>query len=162
MCGITGWVDWEGINQREHDQTIKKMTNQLIKRGTDDEGYFLNQHVAFGHRRLAVIDIENGRQPMIVTHVGHTYTIVYNGELYNTNDIRKELLKRGYRFKTTCDTEVLLNAYVHWGPDCLDYLNGIFAFAIWDEKRERVFIARDRLGVKPLFYANAGKNNLWF
>lgn len=101
------------------------MTNQLIKRGTDDEGYFLNQHVAFGHRRLAVIDIENGRQPMIVTHVGHTYTIVYNGELYNTNDIRKELLKRGYRFKTTCDTEVLLNAYVHWGPDCLDYLNGI-------------------------------------
>lgn len=157
MCGITGWVEWEGINHREHDEIIKRMTSRIIKRGTDDEGYYLNQHVAFGHRRLAVIDVEKGKQPMIVNHVGNTYTIIYNGELYNTNDIKKELMKRGYRFKTTCDTEVLLNAYVHWGPDCLDHLNGIFAFAIWDEKNERVFIARDRLGVKPLFYAETDK-----
>ncbi|TFB21767.1 asparagine synthase (glutamine-hydrolyzing) [Filobacillus milosensis] len=157
MCGITGWIEWEGISREKDEHILKTMTSQLIKRGTDDEGYFINHHVAFGHQRLAVIDVENGRQPMMVNHVGYTYTIVYNGELYNTNDLKKELMKRGYRFRTTCDTEVLLNAYVHWGPDCLDYLNGIFAFAIWDDKNERTFIARDRLGVKPLFYAELGK-----
>ncbi|RPF53212.1 asparagine synthase (glutamine-hydrolyzing) [Aquisalibacillus elongatus] len=157
MCGITGWLDFDGINHREHEQNLKQMTNQLIKRGTDDEGYFFNQHVAFGHRRLAVIDVENGKQPMVIRHAGHSFTIIYNGELYNTEDIKRVLMKRGYRFRTTCDTEVLLNAYVHWGLDCLDHLNGIFAFAIWDDRKQHLFIARDRLGVKPLFYAEFGR-----
>ncbi|GEL77542.1 asparagine synthase (glutamine-hydrolyzing) [Tenuibacillus multivorans] len=157
MCGITGWIEWNGVNQQEHHHVLKEMTNQLVKRGTDDEGYYFNQHVAFGHRRLAVIDVENGRQPMVVNHVGHTYTIIYNGELYNTEALRKELMRQGFRFRTTCDTEVLLNAYVHWGSDCLHYLNGIYAFAIWDDQQESIFIARDRLGVKPLFYAEVDK-----
>ncbi|MCZ0755370.1 asparagine synthase (glutamine-hydrolyzing) [Anoxybacillus sp. J5B_2022] len=160
MCGITGWVDFQRNIQIEQ-KTIDKMTETLAKRGPDDTNYWLVEHAAFGHKRLVVVDPKGGAQPMTRKKNGHAYTICYNGELYNTEDLRKELLKRGYTFQGHSDTEVLLTSYIEWQEQCVDYLNGIFAFAIWDEKREHLFLARDRLGVKPLFYRHDG-NSLLF
>ena len=141
--------------ENEHE-IIKKMTRTLEKRGPDDENIWLQRHVAFGHRRLAVVDLEGGKQPMTRGEVGNRFTITYNGELYNTEDIRKELLARGHTFSAHSDTEVLLKAYMEWEEECVHHLNGIFAFAIWDEKKEKLFMARDRLGVKPLFFKKDG------
>lgn len=128
------------------------MTAALSKRGPDDTNFFGERHVLFGHKRLAVVDIEGGRQPMSRTKDAGTFTICYNGELYNTEEIRKELLKRGHRFTGHSDTEVLLASFMEWREACLDHLNGIFAFAVWDSEKEELFAARDRLGVKPFFY----------
>jgi len=151
MCGIVGMVNWE------HDLTLQKevligMTNTLIPRGPDAEGYWLSPRVAFGHRRLIVVDPQGGRQPMIRQRGEHTFTLIYNGELYNTLEIRQELVSRGYSFEGHSDTEAVLLSYLEWGPSCVERLNGIFAFGIWDSKEQQLFIARDRLGVKPLFY----------
>lgn len=151
MCGITGWIDYKRGLQQEKE-TITKMTETLSKRGPDDTNVWMSKHALFGHKRLAVVDLEGGKQPMTRKKGEHTYTICYNGELYNTEDIRKELLQRGYTFQGHSDTEVLLFSYIEWGEDCTRHLNGIYAFAIWNEKEEKVFMARDRLGVKPLFY----------
>ncbi|MBC2722577.1 asparagine synthase (glutamine-hydrolyzing) [Desulfosporosinus sp.] len=152
MCGIVGMVNWA------HDLTLQKevlikMTNTLIPRGPDAEGYWLSPRAAFGHRRLVVVDPLGGRQPMIRRRGEHTYTLIYNGELYNTSEIRQELLSRGYNFEGHSDTEAVLLSYLEWGPSCVDRLNGIFAFGIWDSKEQQLFVARDRLGVKPLFYS---------
>jgi asparagine synthase (glutamine-hydrolysing) len=150
MCGITGWVDFKR-NLNIETETLKKMTETLSKRGPDDTNIWTAPHVGFGHKRLTVVDPVGGRQPMGKEKHHFQYTICYNGELYNTEDIRKELLLKGYSFKGHSDTEVLLTAYIEWAEECVNYLNGIYAFAVWDEKREHVFMARDRLGVKPLF-----------
>ena len=152
MCGIIGFVDWE------HDLTLQKevlirMTQTLIPRGPDAEGYWLSAHAAFGHRRLVVVDPEGGCQPMIRQRGEHTFTLIYNGELYNTSEIRQVLMSRGYYFKGHSDTEAVLLSYLEWGPSCVERLNGIFAFGIWDSEEQRLFVARDRLGVKPLFYS---------
>lgn len=152
MCGITGWIHWEKDVTQELP-IVQKMTETLSRRGPDAIGMWMNQHVAFGHRRLSVVDPVGGAQPMTKNRGDYSYTIIYNGELYNTEDIRRDLLQRGHQFRSHSDTEVLLTSYIEWGSDCLERLNGIFAFAIWDELEQRVFIARDRLGVKPLFYA---------
>ncbi|MGG3233579.1 asparagine synthase (glutamine-hydrolyzing) [Priestia flexa] len=151
MCGITGWVDFKRSLLGEQG-TVKKMAETLEKRGPDDTNVWVQQHAAFGHKRLVVVDPQGGKQPMTRQKEQKEYTICYNGELYNTEDIRKELLKRGYEFQGHSDTEVLITAYVEWKEECVDYFNGIFAFAIWDASEEKLFIARDRLGVKPLFY----------
>ncbi|WP_088102383.1 asparagine synthase (glutamine-hydrolyzing) [Halalkalibacter urbisdiaboli] len=151
MCGITGWIDWRNDLRKEGTQ-IRKMAETLNRRGPDDLNVWTSQHVGFGHARLVVVDPENGIQPMSRTYKDKTYTIVYNGELYNTEDIRRELLVRGHDFKGHSDTEVLLKSYIEWGQECLEKLNGIFAFAVWNDKDESLFMARDRLGVKPLFY----------
>ncbi|MFB9279153.1 asparagine synthase (glutamine-hydrolyzing) [Cohnella cellulosilytica] len=154
MCGITGWVDWNADSTKQAD-TIEKMTETLEQRGPDASGTWLSRHCAFGHRRLSVMDPAGGAQPMIrpaKDSDSHDCVLVYNGELYNAPELRKELESLGYRFRTTCDTEVLLQAYVEWGPDCVDRLNGIFAFAVWHTAEQKLFMARDRLGVKPLFY----------
>ncbi|RKP54206.1 asparagine synthase (glutamine-hydrolyzing) [Cohnella endophytica] len=154
MCGITGWIDWNS-DLTTKANAIEKMTETLELRGPDATGTWLSRHCAFGHRRLSVMDPANGAQPMVRPAKGsdiHDCVLVYNGELYNAPELRKELESLGYRFRTTCDTEVLLLAYVEWGPNCLDKLNGIFAFAIWQTAEEKLFMARDRLGVKPLFY----------
>lgn len=151
MCGITGWVDYTKVLLQEKE-AITKMAETLAKRGPDDTNVWLRNHVAFGHKRLIVVDPEGGRQPMVREKKEERYAICYNGELYNTEDIRKELLQRGYTFKGHSDTEVLLASYVEWKEQCVNHLNGIYAFAVWDEQEEKVFIARDRLGVKPLFY----------
>ncbi|MDQ0232255.1 asparagine synthase (glutamine-hydrolyzing) [Metabacillus malikii] len=151
MCGITGWVNFKG-NIRSEEAVIKGMTETLAKRGPDDTNTWGENHVLFGHKRLVVVDPERGKQPMIRIKNSHQYTICYNGELYNTEDIRKELLTRGYSFEGHSDTEVLLQSYIEWGAECVHRLNGIFAFAVWDSTNETLFIARDRLGVKPLFF----------
>ncbi|MBB6448957.1 asparagine synthase (glutamine-hydrolyzing) [Geomicrobium halophilum] len=152
MCGITGWLDWK-YNVRNEQEQIQKMTDTLKHRGPDTQATWLQDRVAFGHTRLAVVDPAGGQQPMTRSVGKKKATIVYNGELYNTKELRDALKKEGAVFKSHSDTEVLLNAYLVWGQSCLTHLNGIFAFAIWDEDEERLFMGRDRLGVKPLFYA---------
>ncbi|WP_433957599.1 asparagine synthase (glutamine-hydrolyzing) [Cytobacillus horneckiae] len=151
MCGITGWVDFN-TNMENELNTLGKMTETLSKRGPDDTNVWTSGHAGFGHKRLVVVDPVCGKQPMTIEKRSNLYTICYNGELYNTEDIRKELLIKGYSFKGHSDTEVLLTSYIEWGKNCLERLNGIFAFAIWDEHKQELFIGRDRLGVKPLFY----------
>jgi asparagine synthase (glutamine-hydrolysing) len=155
MCGIVGWIDWDQ-DLRHQQSLIREMTNTLTNRGPDTFGSWNSRYAAFGHRRLIVVDPEGGWQPMIRQFGDRTYVMVYNGELYNTEDLRKELLARGHTFRSHSDTEVLLHSYVEWGKSCVERLNGIFAFAIWDEKEQTLFLARDRLGVKPLFYTQRG------
>ena len=147
MCGIAGWVDFRS-DLSDKNEIMKKMRQCISHRGPDSEGDFLDTHCCLSHTRLAVIDVEKGRQPMSYG----TYTIVYNGELYNTSEIRNELIKNGSVFDTNSDTEVLLKAYITWGEACLEKLNGIYAFAVWNSVEEKLFIARDRIGVKPFFY----------
>jgi asparagine synthase (glutamine-hydrolysing) len=152
MCGITGWIDWNS-DLTKHPTIIENMMETLSLRGPDAAGTWITTHCALGHRRLSVIDPDNGKQPMIRKLNGYSYVIVYNGELYNAPELRHELQVRGHPFTTYCDTEVLLNAFVEWGPDCLDRLNGIFAFGVWNDREQSLFLARDRVGVKPLFYS---------
>lgn len=151
MCGITGWVHFQR-DLRKESMVIEQMTNTLVKRGPDEHNIWHDSHVLFGHRRLTVVDSEGGKQPMEKEKDGNSYILCYNGELYNTEDLRKELLLKGYSFKGHSDTEVLLTSYIEWKEKCVDFFNGIFAFAIWDVNEQKLFIARDRLGVKPLFY----------
>lgn len=156
MCGITGWVDFTQDLRNEIPQIVA-MTNKLAHRGPDSEGIWGREHVLFGHRRLAVIDIEGGQQPF----EKQGYVMVYNGELYNTAILRAQLKERGYTFFTTSDTEVLLTAFIEWREECVTYLDGIFAFAIWDVAAEYLFLCRDRLGVKPLFYKETANGILF-
>lgn len=151
MCGITGWIDFQK-NIKNETATLGKMAETLAKRGPDDTNVWTELHAGFGHKRLVVVDPLCGKQPMVKWKDRHSYTICYNGELYNTEDIRKQLLLKGYSFNGHSDTEVLLAAYIEWKEKCVDFLNGIFAFAVWDSERDLLFIGRDRLGVKPLFY----------
>ncbi len=151
MCGIVGWLDWEK-NLSDSGIIIEEMVDTLVPRGPDSRGCWISSNICFGHSRLAVVDIEGGKQPMTRSKYGWDYTITYNGELYNTEDIRQELLLKGYSFQGHSDTEVLLLSFIEWGKDCVQKLNGIFAFGIWDSRKETLFLARDRMGVKPLFY----------
>ena len=154
MCGITGFINFDGHNKDESRARIKRMTDTLIHRGPDDEGYYVDDFAALGHRRLAIIDIASGQQPM-ATDDGR-YQIVFNGEVYNFLDIRSDLESKGYRFRTRSDTEVILHAYAQWGEACVERMNGMFAFAIWDVKDRCLFVARDRVGKKPLYYVHNG------
>ena len=160
MCGIIGWVDWE-TNLNEQKDIISDMTNTLKLRGPDATGYWFSERAAFGHQRLSVVDPEGGSQPMIIQKYGHKFVITYNGELYNTPQLRKELETVGHVFKTHSDTEVLLASYIEWREECVNRFNGIFAFSIWDEYDQSLFLARDRFGVKPLFYTQKGKRFLF-
>lgn len=157
MCGIAGWLDkYEDLCEKQ--DIIESMTDSLAARGPDDRGVFFSsaRDVCLMHRRLAVIDPENGQQPMTRSFGGYNYTIAYNGELYNAPELRGELEALGCRFETMCDTEVLLYSYIYFGEDCVNKLNGIFAFAVWDEKKKMLFAARDRVGVKPFFFFEYG------
>lgn len=157
MCGITGWIDWEGrLKSQENRRILEDMIETLSLRGPDDSGSYIQDKIAFGHRRLSVVDPANGAQPMVKKRGGKDYVITYNGELYNARELKSELEALGYAFTTNCDTEVLLTLYMAYGTACVEKLNGIFAFGIWDEHKERLFLARDRIGVKPLFYALRG------
>ncbi|MEG6586891.1 asparagine synthase (glutamine-hydrolyzing) [Dendrosporobacter sp. 1207_IL3150] len=155
MCGIAGWIDWDD-NLEQQRKVLDAMVETLAARGPDASGTYVKQNVALGHRRLSVVDLINGAQPMIRQRGDNTYVITYNGELYNTPELRQDLEAKGYRFTTTCDTEVLLVSYIEYGPACVENFNGIFAFGIWDEANQSLFLARDRIGVKPLFYAERG------
>ena len=157
MCGIAGWVNFSE-SLKSNSKIIKKMTDILERRGPDSEGIYESENVLLGHRRLIVVDPEGGEQPMIKIINGNKYVLVYNGELYNTEELRKSLLEEGYFFDSYSDTEVLLMSYISWGVNCIKKFNGIFAFAIYDEEKEQVFLARDQMGVKPLFYSINNKN----
>ena len=147
MCAISGMI---GLPCAE--QTKKKMLSTMHHRGPDGNGCYQKEDTTLLHARLAVIDLDGGRQPMAYSCNGENYIIVYNGELYNTDELRRELGRLGHEFAGHSDTEVLLHAYVQWKESCLDRLNGIFAFAVWEENAKRLFLARDRMGVKPLFF----------
>ncbi|MEZ0537190.1 asparagine synthase (glutamine-hydrolyzing) [Caldicellulosiruptoraceae bacterium PP1] len=152
MCGIAGIVSFDNnlLNQTDN---IKSMTSVLTHRGPDQFGFYFSNQILLGHRRLIVIDPVGGKQPMKKVFNGKTYIIVYNGELYNTNELRHELLLLGHSFNSYSDTEVLLSSYIQWKEKCLEKINGIFSFAIWCEEDKTLFLARDHLGVKPLFYS---------
>lgn len=160
MCGIAGIIDhFDNINLLSDN--LHFMQDSLIPRGPDEKGIYISKSAALAHTRLSIIDPKNGKQPMTATLADKKYTIVYNGELYNSNDVLKKLRDIGCDIKSHSDTEILLNAYIHFGKECLSLLNGIFSFAVYDESEDSLFMARDRIGVKPLFYSLKG-NKLIF
>lgn len=152
MCGITGWASFRG-DARTQAPVIEAMTAELAPRGPDAAGVWLGERAAIGHRRLAVIDLAGGAQPMTDRPDEPTTVLSYSGEVYNHHALRAELRSRGHRFHTRSDTEVVLRAYAEWGEGLADHLDGMFAFAVWDERAQRLLLVRDRLGVKPLFWA---------
>ena len=156
MCSIAGVIGGT-LTRPERLEIAGEMNRRLAHRGPDQSGLYDDEWAALAHNRLSIIDPGNGRQPMTRSVGDRTYTIVYNGELYNTAELRQELEARGWTFRTHCDTEVLLVAFMEWDTGCLSRLNGIFAFAVYEESRRRIVLARDRLGVKPLFYTMAAE-----
>lgn len=151
MCGIAGWVSFDR-DLRAETPTIDAMTATMTRRGPDAAGTWVDDRVALCHRRLAVIDVEGGVQPMVADTDAGPVVLSYSGEAYNFVELRTELRARGHRFRTASDTEVVLHAYLEWGDGFPAHLNGMFALAVWDGRTERLLLARDRLGVKPLFY----------
>ncbi|MFC5741324.1 asparagine synthase (glutamine-hydrolyzing) [Dyella tabacisoli] len=152
MCGIAGWVDFE-LDMNFQLGVLKEMTKSLASRGPDAEGIWHDSHAALGHRRLSVIDLAGGRQPMEAGTIGADQAVVtFCGEIYNFRDLRKELQSAGFTFETESDTEVLLKAYLQWGEGMATRLNGMYALGIWDRRRDELVLIRDRMGVKPLYY----------
>jgi asparagine synthase (glutamine-hydrolysing) len=157
MCGIAGTVDYAGNfdDDPAAREVARAMTETMACRGPDDEGLWTTRHAALGHRRLAIIDVPGGHQPMVLDDpvTGETrLSIVYSGEVYNFTELREELAGRGHRFHTDSDTEVILHGWLEWGEDVVERLNGMFAFALWDVRSDELFLVRDRMGIKPLYY----------
>ena len=157
MCGIAGIFDRSG--KAIDREVLHRMTSAMVHRGPDDVGYFVDNEAGLGHRRLSIIDIEGGAQP--ISNEDDSLQIVFNGEIYNFLELRKELIGLGHQFKTRTDTEVIVHAYEEWGAGSLDRLNGMFAFALWDSRRRTLFLARDHLGIKPLYYTSIGTQLLF-
>jgi asparagine synthase (glutamine-hydrolysing) len=151
MCGITGWLSFQR-DLRTDRAAVDAMTRTMVCRGPDAEGVWVDQHIALGHRRLAVIDLDGGAQPMTVETPHGPVAMTYSGEAYNFTELREELRGRGHRFRTSSDTEVVLRAYLEWGEAVVDRLDGMYAFAIWDSRDEKLVLVRDRLGIKPFFF----------
>jgi asparagine synthase (glutamine-hydrolysing) len=150
MCGITGWISFDRDLTRERD-TLEAMTQTMACRGPDASGTWIDGPAALGHRRLAVIDIAGGAQPMSVRTAAGDVVLVYSGEAYNFVELREELRRAGERFQTSSDTEVVLRGYLRWGEALADRLNGMYAFAIWDSRKRKLVLIRDRMGIKPLY-----------
>jgi len=149
MCGIAGCIHFDGTPAQA--EVIKRMTDMIAHRGPDGEGFYLSGSVGLGHRRLAIIDISTaGKQPL--SNEDETVWVTFNGEIYNFLEIRQDLLKLGHKFRSQTDTEVIVHAYEEWGTKCLHRFNGMFAFVLWDERKGCLWLVRDRLGIKPLFY----------
>ena len=146
MCGIAGEINFK---HEINSQILREMSKCLTPRGPDAEGFYEDKHVGFAHRRLIVIDPDGGKQPMSYNEL----TLIYNGELYNTDELRADLINKGYEFSGHSDTEVVLKCFAEYRERCVELFNGIFAFAVWDRREQRLFLARDRIGVKPLFYS---------
>jgi asparagine synthase (glutamine-hydrolysing) len=149
MCGICGQFNF-ARNEPVEPDTIRGMAQTMVHRGPDDEGYFISGSVGLGFRRLSIIDLAGGHQPM--SDAEQTVWIIFNGEIYNYRELRAELLGKGYQFRTNSDTEVIINGYKEWGTDVFDHLNGMFGLAIWDVMKERLILARDAMGIKPVYY----------
>ena len=151
MCGITGIVDLR--HSRVIDEALlRRMNSTQFHRGPDGEGYHFEPGVGFAHRRLSIIDLEGGKQPLY--NEDHSVVVTYNGEIYNFQELQKQLEARGHIFRTHCDTEVIVHAWEEWGEDCVTRFNGMFAFAVWDRNTQTFFLARDRIGIKPMYYTN--------
>lgn len=160
MCGIAGFCNFqEDFLTQKHrwQQVLVDMREEIAHRGPDQSGEYLRENVGLSHARLSIRDLSGGVQPMVRRAGGAEYGIVYNGEVYNTRELTADLAERGYRMETTSDTEVILCAYMAYGPSFVTRLNGIFAFAIWDGARQTLRLYRDRLGVKPLFTPGEGR-----
>lgn len=158
MCGIAGILNLDG--QPVSPVLLRRMTDAIAHRGPDGEGSYTDEFVGLGHRRLAIIDLSPaGHQPMITSN--RNYALTYNGEIYNFQELRAELESLGYRFRSRTDSEVVLNAYAEWGTGCVNRFNGMFAFVVWDKTKRTLFLARDRYGIKPLYYAFQGKTFLF-
>ena len=157
MCGICGFVNRDGAPADRG--LLGRMKDAIVHRGPDGEGEYIEGGVALGHRRLSIIDVGGGGQP--IANEDGKIQVVFNGEIYNYVELREELLKSGHQFQTHSDTEVIVHAYEEWGVDCVSRFNGMFAFALWDARRREVFIARDHLGIKPLYYIELGKRLLF-
>lgn len=151
MCGICGAYSLN-LDLKIEKSILKPMNDELIHRGPDEEGFFIEGNVGFGHKRLSIIDLSEGQQPMRVGIGDQELVITYNGEIYNYIEIRKELRRLGYNFETSSDTEVILNSYIEWGEECVNHFNGMWAFAIWKRSDNSLFLSRDRMGEKPLYY----------
>ena len=151
MCGMTGWVDFSRDLTRERI-VVEAMTETMACRGPDAAGTWIRDDVALGHRRLAVIDLAGGTQPMVVATPSGDVAMVYTGEVYNFTELRHELVAKGHTFQTSSDTEVVLRGYLQWGEALADRLNGMYAFAIWDSRERKLVMIRDRMGVKPLYF----------
>ncbi|MCU1262609.1 MAG: asparagine synthase (glutamine-hydrolyzing) [Bryobacterales bacterium] len=155
MCGIAGFVsNSASTDPSAYPRLVRRMTEEIAHRGPDDTGVFCDSHAALGHRRLSIIDLSAGRQPMF--NEAGNLSIIYNGEVYNHADLRPELEANGHVYRSHCDTETILHAYEQYGPDCVTRFRGMFAFAIWDSTSRTLFCARDRLGIKPLYYYSDG------
>jgi asparagine synthase (glutamine-hydrolysing) len=158
MCGICGVISWQphiGVGE----QILQQMCQTLVHRGPDDDGYYLDDKAMLGMRRLSIIDLETGQQP--ITNENKTLWLVFNGEIYNYRELRARLQAQGHIFSSTSDSEVIVHAYEAYGEHCVEHFNGMFAFAIWDTVRQQLFLARDRVGIKPLYFW-AGANTLVF
>lgn len=151
MCGFVGFVNYKR-DISNYRNVLANMNNTLTNRGPDEQGYYINDHVALAHKRLIVIDPKGGKQPMMEKYSYGEYVIIYNGQIYNTDELKNTLEKNNFTFSSHSDTEILLKSYIYYKNDVVNHLNGIFAFAIWNSKNQELFIARDHFGVKPLFY----------
>ena len=153
MCGIAGLISSDHLDS-DAPRRVAQMRDAIAHRGPDDCGLYFDGQAALGHRRLSIVDLANGQQPL--SNESRTVWVVFNGEIYNHAAVRRELQSRGHTYRTRSDTETIVHAYEEWGDDCVDHFNGMFAFAIWDEPRRRLLMARDRLGIKPLYWAHRG------
>src|SRR5206468_8461874 len=149
MCGICGQINIGRIEYVQPD-TIRRMTKTMVHRGPDDDGYYFSGSLGLGFRRLYIIDLAGGHQPM--SDAEETIWVMLNGEIYNFKELRTELEKRGHRFRTNSDTEVIIHGYKEWGAEVLNHLNGMFGLAIWDVKEERLVVARAAMGIKLIYY----------
>ena len=155
MCGIVGVINLNGMSVSP--VLLQKMTDSIAHRGPDGEGHWIEESIGFGHRRLSIIDLSPaGHQPMVSAN--HRYVLTYNGEVYNFRELRSELEAKGYQFRSKTDSEVVLNALAAWGVKALDRFNGMFALAFWDREEKKLLLARDRYGIKPLYYSEQGLN----
>ena len=160
MCGIAGWINLKGnFAAFDRDVTLRAMCNRIVHRGPDSEGLWLDTNVALGMRRLSIIDLETGDQP--VFNENKTVLVMLNGELYNYREVRQSLEERRHRFQTASDTEILPHLYEEYGDKLFDHVNGMFAFSLWDKQRRRLILARDRFGEKPLYYGVFGDHLIW-
>ncbi|MEP6847500.1 MAG: asparagine synthase (glutamine-hydrolyzing), partial [Acidobacteriota bacterium] len=160
MCGITGWVNLQKSNSSDHTEAVlHSMCERIVHRGPDSEGLWLDDQVALGMRRLSIIDLKTGDQP--VFSEDRSVIVMMNGELYNYREVRAELEKDGFKFVTRSDTEILPHLYQKYGDDLLDHVNGMYAFSLWDSKKKRLMIARDRFGEKPLYYGVFDNKLVW-
>src|SRR5215216_6173377 len=160
MCGINGIAFSSRSRRRVDPAVLKRMRDVITHRGPDDEGIYVDERVGLGHRRLSIVDVASGHQPM--TNEDGSLYIIYNGEVYNHADYREDLEARGHVYRTHCDTETILHLYEDFGDGCVEHLRGMFTFAIWNRKKRELFIARDRLGVKPLYYVHTDDGSLYF